>query len=168
MPDISNEKEVLMLFFPHIEEYCKCRWMNIEPEDRISEACVQFCNAFRQFPLGSGHFWHDYIKFLTPYMDDLNRRTPSLRFERNLSLDRPYCGFNSQNTVTLLDYLPDRTTDETALYVDAFKKSLSQQSREIIDALEQGIARTVVARDLPPEKWPSLNEKSSGSKLPTT
>lgn len=79
-------------------------------------------------------------------MDDLNRRTPSLRFERNLSLDRPYCGFNSQNTVTLLDYLPDRTTDETALYVDAFKKSLSQQSREIIDALEQGIARTVVAR----------------------
>lgn len=118
------EEKAIALFDQHIDDLCLHRWQNIEPEDRKVEALLVFCYALRTFPLQSGHFWKSFTDMLIAHMDEVNRKTPSLRFSRVLSLDQVYRATNLDSGVTLMDFLSDTQQDETQLYVQIFIESL--------------------------------------------
>ena len=71
------EGEIFELALSHIEKICCGKWLNLEPDDRASEASYFFICALRSLHLDSGYFTVDYKTALIPYMDELNRKTPS-------------------------------------------------------------------------------------------
>ena len=69
----NTEEIALRLAMPHIRKICHGKWLNLEPEDRVSEAAYFFVCAFRSIPLGTGNFIPDYEDALVPYMNEHNR-----------------------------------------------------------------------------------------------
>lgn len=143
-----DEQDALIWFDPFIESECDGRWFNLELEDRISEARLIFCQALRMFPLGSGHFWDDYLKMLHPYMDELNRQTPSLKYPVACSLDRPYRNDSSTKSVSLMDTIKGCGMDSTRLEVASFKQSLQEHEKAILCSLEQRLSRKAISLQL--------------------
>lgn len=140
------EEEAIDLFRKHIEDYCAMRWKNVEPEDRLSEAMLVFCQALRTFPLDNGRFWPQFIRMLHSRMDALNRATPSLRFNRDLPLDKQYQFRVGAGHATLHDFLPGPPCDGTALEVASFLRALTGMQRFITSLLQEGMSEKQVAR----------------------
>lgn len=74
----ATEELALEKATPYLRALCKKRWSNLEYEDRLAEVQFIFLLALRQFSTNSGHFLEDFCAVLTPYMDELNKRTSSL------------------------------------------------------------------------------------------
>lgn len=139
------EEEAIALFRKHIEHYCIGRWINIEPEDRLSEAMLTFCQALRTFPLDKGRFWPSYIRMLHGSLDELNRATPSPYFGRHLSLDKQYHVGQDGALATMLDFLPGPADDDTLLGVASFLRALTGQQRLVLNLLYKGVGKKQIA-----------------------
>lgn len=143
----SCEEAALTWFTPQIGMYCAGRWQNIEPEDRFSEASSIFIQALRIFPWVGGVFWQNYLSILCPYMDDLNRATHSLRYPREVSLDKPYTTNHGETGVCLHNFVQGRGINHESMELRSFLNSLLADERRIVADLASGRPKHAVAAE---------------------
>ena len=143
----NHEEETLSLFIPHIEQYCDGRWMNMELEDRILEASYVFVQALRNFAWISGHFWQDYLSRLCPYMDALNKQTPSPRYPRTLSMDKEYAVPGSSKGTSLHGIVKGSDINHQLMELSFFLESLPPADRRIVSSLADGTPKHHVAAE---------------------
>ncbi len=138
-----TEELVLSQATPFLQKLCHRHWCNLEPEDRFSEAHLIFWLSLRKFPTDSGHFLQDFQAVVTPYMDELNRRTPSLRFGCSLDADIPTrSGSKNWNSYCYLSARDDR---DSRLYVKFFLESLPEHEQDLMRDLLCGTPRKELA-----------------------
>ena len=142
-----TENDIIAAYMPHIKHICQGKWLNLEPEDRESEAVFFFMCALRSFSLDSGNFWKDYCEALSPYMDGLNRCAPSHYYKKKYSLDCPILTHNDKSPMTLLDILEGPGLDETTLFVESFMETLVPEDKDILHDLMDKASYAFVARD---------------------
>ena len=140
-----TEEQVIEKVTPYLKEMCSHRWLNLELEDRIAEMQYAFLAALRYYPINSGHFMEDFKASAEPYMDELNRRTPSLYY--NISLDADMAAKNGAENCNRRCFLTARDESESRLYVGMFISSLPKMEQDILGALLSGDAKTEIARD---------------------
>ena len=68
----TAEDRIVLAALPVIRALCQRRWLNLEYEDRVSEALLLFVEDLRSKPLTSGHFFKDYRGHLPERMDKLD------------------------------------------------------------------------------------------------
>ena len=147
MQSQNHEEEALSLFTTHIEQYCHGRWINMELEDRILEASYVFVQALRSFAWISGHFWQDYLSLLCPYMDALNKQTPSLRYPRTLSLDKEYASPGNSKGVSLHSTVRGSGINHQLMELSFFLESLTSADRRMVASLADGTPKHRVAAE---------------------
>ncbi len=138
-----TEEAVLLRAKPFLQKLCYRHWCNLEPEDRFAEAQLIFWLSMRKFPTDSGHFLQDFQVVVTPYMDELNRKTPSLRYGYSLDANIP-TGTGSKNWNSYC-YLTARDDRDSYLYVKFFIASLPEHEREVLLDLLGGMPRNELA-----------------------
>lgn len=138
-----TEELVLSQARPFLQKLCHRHWCNLEPEDRYAEVQFIFWLSMRKFPTDSGHFLADFQAVVTPYMDELNRKTPSLRYRCSLDADIPArSGSKNWNSYC---YLAARDDRDSRLYVKFFLESLSEYERDLMRDLLHGMSRNKLA-----------------------
>lgn len=102
--------------------------------------------ALRKVSTDTGHFIEDYWALTKPYMDDLNRKTPSRYYPPCKSLDAPI-GRNQDNW-TLSDCISDKSVDDTILYVQSFTSALPKIDQFILHALMNNRSISSISKEL--------------------
>ena len=141
----TAEDRIVSAALPIIMILCQGRWLNLEYEDRVSEAMLLFIEDLRSKPLTSGHFFKDYRLHLPERMNKLNRKTPSLRFGR-FSLDAPRAG--TEDGVNGYGVLHSHLSDFSKLSVVEFISSLTGGERKIVLLLMSGYGKRETSRAL--------------------
>lgn len=140
-----TEEQVMIKAMPYLEDICRGHWCNLEFEDRLAEAQLVFLSSVRKFSNHSGHFMPDFQAVLKPYMDELNRKTPSLHFGLSLDADmRTKTGAAHCNAHC---FLTARDQSESQLYVKLFIESLIEPDRDLVCALLSGDSKAEIARE---------------------
>lgn len=125
----TAEARIIEAAIPSIQKLCKGRWDKLEYQDRVSEVCRIFLEDLRTMPLNTGHFLEEFRADLEVKMGELNRRTPSLRFD-HCSLDAV---FSSKTGETFEGYcLIPSTADFSRPEVDDFLQSLPLRARKLL------------------------------------
>ena len=126
-PD-SAEAHIMEAAIPWIRKLCFRRWYNLEYQDRVSEACLIFIENLRTMPLNTGHFLEEFRADLEVKMEEINRRTLSIRFGC-CSLD---AAFSPKTGKTFEGYrlIPSMSTDFTKIEVEEFLRSLSLRAKK--------------------------------------
>ena len=130
------ETRILEAAIPSIRKICWRKWGKTEYQDRVSEACLIFLEDLRTMRLNTGHFLEEVRADLEVKMGELNRRTPSPRFD-HCSLD----AFASRKTGETFDgkrFFPSKLTDPSAVEVKEFLEHLPPRSRAIVELLLEG------------------------------
>ncbi len=132
----TAEARIMEAAIPSIRRLCLGKWDNLEYQDRVSEACRIFLEDLRTMPLNTGHFLEEFRADLEVKMGELNRRTPSFRFD-HYSLD---AAFSNKTGETFDGYclIPSTPTDLTRSEVDEFLLSLSPLARRILTLSMRG------------------------------
>ncbi len=138
-----TEETVIAQAKPFLQKLCHRQWCNLEPEDRYAEVQFIFWLSMRKFPTDSGHFLEDFQAVVNPYMDELNRKTPSLRY--NLSLDADLRTRSGSQNWNSYSYLTTRDNRDSHLYVKFFMESLPEYERELIRDLLCGTPKKELA-----------------------
>ena len=142
----TAEDRIVLAALPVIRALCQRRWLNLEYEDRVSEALLLFVEDLRSKPLTSGHFFKDYRGHLPERMDKLNRETPSLRFSR-FSLDAIIVG-TKDDGVNGYGILRSHLSDFSKLSVAEFISSLTDDERKIVLLRMSGYGKQETSRAL--------------------
>lgn len=142
----TAEDRIVLAAIPKIRLLCLGKWLNLEYEDRVAEALLLFVEDLRSKPLTSGHFFKDYRVHLPEHMDELNRKTPSLRFGR-FSLDTPTVG-TDRDDVNGYGILHSRLSDFSRLLAVEFLLSLTDDERQIVCLLMSGYGKQETSRVL--------------------
>ncbi len=138
-----TEEQVVAEAKSFLQKLCHRHWCNLEWEDRYSEVQLVFWLSIRKFPTDSGHFLEDFRAVVTPYMDKLNRKTPSLRY--GLSLDADLRTKNRSKNWNSYCYLTVRDDRDSHLYVKFFLESLSEYEQDFMRDLLYGMSRKDLA-----------------------
>lgn len=141
-----TENDVMLRYMPRVKQICRGRWLNLEAEDRESEAAFFFVCALRSFPLSCGHFWEDYCNALIFYMDQLNKVALPRYFRKEYSFDSTIKTNNLDGEITLFDILEEPGLDESSLSVKSFIKALSPEDSAIIHELIEEVPLATVAQ----------------------
>lgn len=142
----TAEDRIVLAAIPVIKAICRGKWLNLEPEDRVSEALLLFVEDLRSIPLTSGHFFKDYRAHLPERMDKLNRETPSLRFGRS-SLDAIITGIKNDG-VNGYGILHSHLSDFSRPSVDEFISSLTDDESKIVLLRMSGFGKLETSRVL--------------------
>lgn len=140
------EEKALTLIMPFLEEVCQRRWINLEYEDRLAEACLVFIYAFRTIPIYTGNFLTDFIHVLIPHMNEVNRNAPS-KYYGDYSLDDALHTENDSKNYCRYAFLKSPAYDESSLYVNSFLEKLPQEERNLIyEVYSMGLPKAEIAR----------------------
>ena len=131
----TAEARIMEAAIPSIRRLCLGKWNNLEYQDRVSEACQIFLEDLRTMPLNTGRFLEEFRADLEVKMSELNRRTPSPRFD-HCSLDAV---FSNKTSETFEGYcLVPSTADLSKPEVDEFLQSLPPRARNILTLRMKG------------------------------
>ena len=142
----TAEDRIVSAALPVIRFLCLGKWLNLEYEDRVSEALLFFVVMLRSVPLTTGHFFKDYWNHFSEYMDRLNRKTPSLRFG-HFSLDAPIAGAE-EDSVNGYGIVHSHLSDFSRLSVAEFISSLADDERLIVSLQMSGYSKQETSREL--------------------
>ncbi|NCC67033.1 MAG: hypothetical protein EOM14_02395 [Clostridia bacterium] len=147
---------------PRIKAFCAHKWQNLEPEDRLSEALTILFESIRLTPLnGAEAFWSYYISALCPYMDELNKNAPSLRFPKESSLDKKINWQNETTEMSRYVAIKGSTFDETRCFATDFLLHLKEEERNILIDLLIGKSKKAICTER------SMNQSELNSVLDT-
>ncbi len=141
----TAEDRIVSAALPVIRFLCLGKWLNLEYEDRVSEALLFFIVMLRSMPLTTGHFFKDCWDRVSEYMDRLNRKTPSLRFG-HFSLDAPVPGTDGR--ANGYGVLRSHLSDFSRLSVAEFISSLADDERLIVSLQMSGYSKQETSREL--------------------
>lgn len=142
----TAEDRIVSTALPVIRFLCLGKWLNLEYEDRVSEALLFLILMLRSMPLTTGHFFKDYWDHFSEYMDRLNRKTPSLRFG-HFSLDAIIAG-TKDDGINGYGILRSRLSDFSKLSVVEFLSSLTDDERKIVLLRMSGYGKREASRVL--------------------
>lgn len=135
----NAEARIMEAALPFIQEHCAGKWRNMEYQDRISEASLIFLEDLRTMPLNTEHFLEEYTADLKAKMGELNRRSPSRRYD-SCSLDTLFSG-KTEEFFDGYRFISSPMTDLSVIEVMEFLRSLPIQDREIVILLLKGFDR---------------------------
>ena len=142
----TAEDRIVLAALPVIRLLCLGKWLNLEYEDRVSEALLFLIVMLRSMPLTTGHFFKDYWGRFSEYMDRLNRKTPSLRFS-HFSLDATIAGAE-EGRVNGYGIVRSHLSDFSRLSVAEFLSSLDDDERLIVSLQMSGYSKQETSRVL--------------------
>ena len=142
----TAEDRIISAALPIIRCLCRGRWLNLEYDDRVAEALLNFVETLRSMPLTTGHFFKDYWDCFSEYMDKLNRKTPSMRFGR-FSLDASIAS-SEKGEFDGYSVHPSCLSDFSRPLADAFLSSLPDDERQIVCLRISGYSKQEAARVL--------------------
>ena len=141
----NQEERTILILLPYLKKLCYGKWLNLEPEDRLSEAALFTLCATRSLPLTSGHFIPDLNAAIFPHMKELNRKTPSRFYAQHYSLDRQRATSNGDSW-GLRDVLTGSELDDSVIMIRSYLRSLPCWKRELLLDLAEGLSKSAAAR----------------------
>lgn len=100
-----NETLLLEKYDLQLKQLCKKYGSSIEPEDCLAEAQCLFLQAYRSWPIDSGHFLDDFESAFQKYLKANKASLTMNTGKKMLSLDAPLRTQTGDGTFTLLDCL---------------------------------------------------------------